>query len=355
VSKEQALNGYWAITTRGLEHVVRAELEQLISNNLVCEVGYRRVTFTTDVPAGELLELRTADDLFIDLGTWKQMDHRRFALGVLGDRARELDLRDAAALCRELRDVGAPPRFSVTVNFVGRRNYSTDEIKTAISSGIEDSHGWPYVARDTDADLNVRIFLEHQQAHLGLRLGHAPLHERAYKVANIAGSLKPPVAAAMIRLGRFSPGARLLDPLCGAGTIPLEAAAAGYIAVGGDHSPDAITAARANQATLAAGVDVRVWDARALPLGDASVDGVVCNLPWGRQVALETPIDRFYSACITEMARVTVPNGRLVLLTNLRDLLLARAEEMQLRLVEETEISLSGQTPAIFVLQKHAE
>ena len=45
--------------------------------------------------------------------------------------------------------------------------------------------------------------------------------------------------------------------------------------------------ARANAA--AAGVDVPIeqWDARALPLPDRSVERVVTNLPWGRQVAVD--------------------------------------------------------------------
>ena len=56
------------------------------------------------------------------------------------------------------------------------------------------------------ADLNVRLFIEHETASVGLRLGQVPLQERRWKRAHRPGSLKPPVAAAMLRLAGLAPG-----------------------------------------------------------------------------------------------------------------------------------------------------
>jgi 23S rRNA G2445 N2-methylase RlmL len=348
---EQSIH-YWAVVTRGLEQVARDEIVERVANAAAVEASYRRVAFATDVEAEALLRLHTLDDVFVDLGQWAAVPHTRAALAMLGDRALDLDLHNAAAICRDVRELGTPPTFSVTANFVGRRNYSTDEIRQAISSGIEASHHWEFQERDADADLNVRVFLEHQQVFLGVRLARTPLHERPYKIATIAGSLKPTVAAAMVRIGGFAPGAHILDPLCGAGTIPLEAALMGLEAIGGDQDPAALDAARQNRAAANVRIELEQWDARALPLENDAVDGVVCNLPWGRQIAVEDHLAAFYKRCLGEMARVVRPDGRLVLLTSLAPLLRAAVEGTELILEAELEVSVSGQTPIIATYTK---
>ena len=346
---EDLRTGFWLVTTRGLEVAARDELLEQIPDATDAEVAYRRVRFTTALDPALLLALRVADDVFIDIVTWDKIERARVSLMRMTDRGHLLDLRDAAELCSRLRDLGTPPTFSVTANFVGRRNYSTDEIKAAVAMGIEGGHGWSYEERDAEADLNLRVFIEHEQAFLGVRLAQHPLHERSYKEANITGSLKPTVAAAMVRFGGFKEGMTIVDPLCGAGTIPLEAALMGLTAYGGDEDALAVAAAERNRDR--ANVDVRFerLDARALPLLYASVDGVVCNLPWDRQVAVGDELAHFYRACIAEMVRIVRPNGCIVLLTNLRPLLHDVATAAGLRFDHETEISLSGQTPTISV------
>jgi 23S rRNA G2445 N2-methylase RlmL len=254
-------------------------------------------------------------------------------------------------VCRTVRELGTPPSFSITANFVGKRNYSTDEIKHDVANGVEASHGWEYRERDAEADLNLRVFIEHERAYLGLRLAQSPLHERPYKIATIAGSLKPTVAAAMIRMGNFDAGATIVDPVCGAGTIPIEAVLSGLLAIGGDIHGDALEAARRNAAEAGVHVDWRAWDARSLPLQAASVDGIVANLPWGRQIEVDQDLKSFYVACIHEMARVVRPGGSIVVLSSLHALLAEAAPLASLVVETEREISLFGQTPTISILR----
>ncbi len=340
---------FWLVTNRGLENAARDELLEHIPDARVVEVAYRRVRFTTELDPARLLVLRVPDDVFVDIATWNKMERARVTLMRMTDRALLLDLRTAAEICSRLRDLQTPPTFSVTANFVGKRNYSTDEIKEAVAMGIEGGHGWDYEARDVEADLNLRVFIEHEHAFLGVRLSKSPLHERLYKEANIAGSLKPTVAAAMIRAGGFAPGMTIVDPLCGAGTIPLEAVALGLQARGGDQDTMALEAAERNRARAGVEIPFERWDARVLPLTAASVDGVVCNLPWDRQVVVDDDLERFYHACLAEMVRIVRPGGRIVLLTSLLALLHTVAEQLGLHAESATEISLSGQTPTISV------
>jgi 23S rRNA G2445 N2-methylase RlmL len=124
----------------------------------------------------------------------------------------------------------------------------------------------------------------------------------------------------------------------------------GLRATGGDQDAAAIEAARRNWNAAGMEVSIERWDARALPLDDATADGIVSNLPWGRQIDVDDELARLYTAYLQEMARVVRPGGRLVLLTSLQPVLRAAATDAGLHIATEYEISLSGQTPTISVL-----
>ncbi|MBA3947437.1 MAG: methyltransferase domain-containing protein [Herpetosiphonaceae bacterium] len=340
------MTGIFVLTTRGLEGVSAAEL-QALPQVTVDELAYRRVLVQCAEPLDGLLQLRTVDDVFVQAATWQGIGRPRSTLPTLVQLAGDLDLRPAAAVCSQLRPLATPPTFSVTASFVGKRNYSTEEIKLALAEGLEGFHGWEYRSDDAEADLNVRIFLDHEQAVVGVRLGKTPLHERPYKQIHIPGSLKPPVAAALLALAEIKPGLRVLDPCCGGGTIVIEAALAGASAQGGDNDPAAVQAAQSN--AQAAGITPMIerWDAQSLPLADASIDCIVSNLPWGRQIILDAALATFYRRVLGEMRRVLVPGGRIVVLSGTPDLINLPA----LQRVAEIEISLFGQTPTVIVLQ----
>lgn len=335
----------FALTTRGLEAVSAREMGAL-AGVTVAETAYRRVLATCAGPLAPLLDLRTVDDVFLHVATWTEIGRPRTALARLRALGERLDCGPAAGACATLRPVGDPPAFSVTASFVGKRNYSTDEIKGALAEGLAAGHRWPYQPDDARAELNVRLFIEHDRALVGVRLGKTPLQERAYKQVHLPGSLKPPVAAALVALAGVAPGMRLLDPCCGAGTILVEAARQGAVVQGGDRDSAAVATARANVAAAGVAATVGRWDATALPLAAGAVDRVVTNLPWGRQVVTDTALARFYERAVAELRRVLAPDGRIVLLTNAPDALPAGDSRGARRI----EISLFGQTPTILAL-----
>jgi 23S rRNA G2445 N2-methylase RlmL len=259
-----------------------------------------------------------------------------------------LDLEVAADMCASIRPVSGRPSFSVTASFVGKRNYNTDEIKGAVATGIEAGHDWRYEQNDALAEINVRLFIEHEKALVGVRLAERALHERQYKQVHSTGSLKPPVAAALVRLARAVPGATLVDPCCGVGTIPIEAALAGANARGGDRDADTVKAAALNAASADVQVQLEQWDARQLPLLDNSIDCIVSNLPWGRQIVVDADLYSFYHDALAEMRRVLAYHGRIVLLTGMPELLPLNG----LKCDQQLEISLFGQTPTVSVLSR---
>ncbi len=333
---------FFFLTTRGLEAISANEISALPGLELR-RVGYRRISVSYAGSLSRLCELQTVDDAFLDLDTWTGIGPHRKTLGLLRDLSSRLDLLAAAEICARLRDIPNAPAFSVTTSFVGKRNYCAGEIKRALSEGITVPRDWRYTNDDGAADLNVRVFIERDTAYIGLRLARKPLHERQYKKAHQAGSLKPPVAAAMLRMVGIVPGQRLLDPCCGAGTILAEAGNCGIAVCGGDIDRSSISAARMNLRDAGAAASINLWDARALPISEGSIDRIVSNLPWGRQVTINGSLAHFYHGVCAEMRRILAPGARIALLTNVPELV----GFQDLRLDCQLEISLYGQTPTI--------
>ena len=336
----------FAITTRGLEEVCAQEMAG-IPGLALRGSAYRRVLADYDGPLPTLLALRTVDDVYLHLDTWTGIARQREALERVKQASARIDLKAAAALLAGERETSRPPVFSVTASFVGRRNYSADEIKQAAAEGIAARAGWLYTGNDAPGAFNLRLFIEGEQALVGLRLSDYPLHQRPYKQTNIPGSTKPSVAAALVRLAQVAPGQTVLDPCCGAGTILIEAALAGASARGGDNDPQAVAASLDNSRRASVPVTIQRWDARCLPLPGQSVARIISNLPWGRQASVEAGLAEYYQAITGEMRRVLAPGGRIVLLANApRQVFVPGAA-----LKQQIEISLFGQTPVIMIFE----
>jgi tRNA (guanine6-N2)-methyltransferase len=334
------------LTTRGLEAISAEEIATFPEVKIE-HIGYRCITASCEKPLAQLCNLRTVDDIFLHLATWHNIDRHRQTLSLLKALSSQLDLTSAAATCAELRRIPKCPAFSVTASFVGKRNYSTAEIKNIVSKWIVSRYNWRYTDDDAAADLNLRLFIEGENALVGLRLGQRPMHDRQYKKAHLPGSLKPPVAAAMLRLIGIRPGERLLDPCCGAGTILAEAGRYGAVLIGSDNDPAAISAANINAKAAGVGAIIHQWDACALPIPSGSIDCIVANLPWDRQVAVNNGLPLFYRRVCKEMRRVLTPSGRIAVVTSAPQWI----EFQDLQCDNRIEISLYGQMPTILTFR----
>jgi ubiquinone/menaquinone biosynthesis C-methylase UbiE len=115
-----------------------------------------------------------------------------------------------------------------------------------------------------------------------------------------------PVAAVLLRAAALRPGQRVLDVGCGTGIVARLAAEAvgpeGSVA-GLDVEPGMLAVARS--AAAGAGIEWIEASAESIPLPDESVDVVLC------QMSLQFVPDR--ARAVTEMRRVLVPGGRIVL------------------------------------------
>ena len=103
-------------------------------------------------------------------------------------------------------------------------NFITLKIKDAICDRFrEETHARPSV--DTESpDVPVYAFFTPDAVTFYLDTSGEPLFKRGFKREASAASIKENLAAGLVLLSGWEPGTPLLDPMCGAGTILLEAA-----------------------------------------------------------------------------------------------------------------------------------
>jgi putative N6-adenine-specific DNA methylase len=98
------------------------------------------------------------------------------------------------------------------------------KVKDAIVDQVRATSGRrPSVDRD-DPDIRIFLYLANNRAALYLDLSGAPLHRRGYRKDAGDAPLRETLAAAILRMSRWDKTTTLVDPLCGSGTIAIEAA-----------------------------------------------------------------------------------------------------------------------------------
>jgi 23S rRNA G2445 N2-methylase RlmL len=167
------------------------------------------------------------------------------------------------------------------------------------------------------------------------------------------GAVNATVAAAMVWLSRPQAGDRVLNLMCGSGTLLAERSAAGptRLLVGSDRDGEALALAVAN-------LD-RPWLVRAeagrLPFPAGSFDVILADLPWGGLSGSHAANRELYPQALAEAARVAAPGGRAVMLThevNLMRRTLSR--EALWRQEDELRVFQGGLRPRVYVLSKTA-
>ena len=170
------------------------------------------------------------------------------------------------------------------------------------------------------------------------------------RLERLPWSTNPVVAEVLVRLAKVRPGHRVVDPFCGTGTIlrAVRRRAPGAHVIGTDHDPRALEIASRNQAH-----DLVEAKADALPLKDRSVDRVVTNLPFGKQVGSHELNRTLYPAVLCELDRVLTADGRAVLLTEDKGLLQnAIQRHRALKVVRQRLLKYNGATPTAYVLTR---
>jgi len=212
--KPNTNNLYFAICPRGLEPLLADELRALGANQITQDHG--GVTFHGDLSCAYAANL-----------------HSRIASRVLWriTEAPYHDTEDLYELAHQIDwHLHLSPQHTLRVDISARGSslQSLDFATLRIKDGIVDQMRAHCGARPSidraQPDVRVYAHLDAETVSLYLDLSGEPLFKRGWRKDKGEAPLKENLAAGLLRLSGWTPERALLDPMCGSGTIVIEAA-----------------------------------------------------------------------------------------------------------------------------------
>jgi 23S rRNA G2445 N2-methylase RlmL len=350
----------YATVQPGLEEIAAEEITRDL-NGAVRKSERGLVAFRVNEITAEVLELRTVEDVFLLAWGTDALSFRATDLKKIEQwTAQSADWPKLLSLHHRVRPKpAAKPTIHFVAQMTGPHGYRRIDARSAMIRGLAGKLPASWREVEEGAAIEIWLSINGKQAVCGLRLSDASMRHRKYKVEHRPASLRPTVAAAMVRLAGASAGQTVLDPMCGGGTLLAEQIAlahrrrAGEVAVlGGDRDADAVRAAGANLRRAGPGWRLARWDARRLPLADRSVDRIVCNPPFGVQLGEPWAIGLLYRDLARECDRVLTPGGRMVALVGDARLWQPAAAAVGWRATRRVRIRVLGQPAVISVWRK---
>jgi len=203
-----------AKTFQGLEEVLAQELTELGASNI--EIGRRMVSFTGDKAmmyranfclrtAIRILKpikhftAKTADEVYEAVKSieWENYLDNMSSFAV-----------DAVVFSNEFR----------------HSKFVAYKVKDAIVDYFREKTGNRPSVRINNPDVSFNIHVAEDQCTLSLDSSGESLHRRGYRQEQVEAPLNEVLAAGMILMTGWRGECDLIDPMCGSGTIPIEAA-----------------------------------------------------------------------------------------------------------------------------------
>jgi len=207
-----------AKTLHGLEGVLAEELRQLGATRI--EERKRAVAFEGDLKLmyRANLELRTAIRILMPITNFKASDEDEFY-----DKIKEIDWEKYMTV-KETLAVDAVTA-SKTFN---HSKYIALKTKDAIVDQFREKYKKRPNVRVYNPHLAVYIYIHDQQVNVSIDSTGESLHKRGYRVASVDAPINEVLAAGMILLSGWDKEGLLMDPMCGSGTLLIEAAMYAY-------------------------------------------------------------------------------------------------------------------------------
>lgn len=198
----------------GLEAVLKREIINLGYEIISAEDG--RITFAGDVQAicRANIFLRSAERVLIKIGSFHAETFEELFQGT-----KALPWADY---------IPKNGKFWVTkAASVKSKLFSPSDIQSIMKKAMVESMKKAYPAdwfTESGASYPVRVFLMKDEVTVGLDTTGESLHKRGYRKLTAKAPIAENLAAALIMLTPWKEDRILVDPFCGSGTIPIEAA-----------------------------------------------------------------------------------------------------------------------------------
>lgn len=198
----------------GLEAVLKREIFDLGYD--IEEVSDGRVTFIGDADAvcRANIFLRTAERVLICVGRFKAV-----TFDELFENVKALPWEEF---------IPENGKFWVTkANSINSKLFSPSDIQSIVKKAMVERLKLKYNVNwfeESGADYPVRIFINKDEVFVCLDTTGDSLHKRGYRTRAGKAPISETLAAALIMLTPWNKDRIMIDPFCGSGTFPIEAA-----------------------------------------------------------------------------------------------------------------------------------
>ncbi|MFC1743256.1 class I SAM-dependent RNA methyltransferase [Candidatus Riflebacteria bacterium] len=202
-----------ATTTFGLEKVVKNEVIALGFENI--KVADGRVEFIAtieDIPRANLC-LRCADRVLLKVGEFKA-----FTFDELFEQTKALPWAELISEDGKFTVIGKAVKSTL-----GSIRACQSIVKKAVVEKLKARYNTEWF-KETGPEFTIQIAMLKDVALLTIDTSGRGLHKRGYRAEAVEAPLKETLAAALVLLSFWNKDRILIDPMCGSGTILIEAA-----------------------------------------------------------------------------------------------------------------------------------
>ena len=197
----------------GLEHLLGEEIEALGYERISTIDG--RVTFAGDEEAVALsnIFLRYAERIFIKVGSFRAESFE--------------ELFEGTRALPWSQFIGRDDIFPVKGHSIKSKLFSIPDcqaiIKKAVVKNLSEVYGISLFPEEK-VKYQIEFFILNDEATLMIDTTGSPLHKRGYRRESLGAPIRETLAAAIAATSRPRENVLLWDPMCGSGTIAIEAA-----------------------------------------------------------------------------------------------------------------------------------
>lgn len=270
--------------------------------------------------------------------------------------------------------------FAIRSLRVGEHDFTSMDIARVAGQAVIDSFMESYGERLkvnlNQPDVIIRVELVDSELFVGVdTTGDDAMHKRWWRVYNHPAHLNAAIACGMLRIADWKVDESLIDPMCGSGTIPIEAALmARNVPNLRDFAYKKLCewelAFEPNEVRLKLygmekfrkhldgairnAVNAGVADTIEFRQGDAAImtgeyDVIITNPPYGLRIHRKGAIERLYHSFARAAKRCMNQNSRLVIITAEHRVFANAAEEAGLQCTHERFVKYGGLLTKIMV------
>lgn len=212
---------FFATAAKGMEQLLADELKALGASEIKAVRAGVSFQGTLETAYRACLWSRTANRILLPLKTFPAPTPEKLYGGVKSIRwSDHLTPKQTMAV-----------DFSATESKITHTHFAALKVKDAVVDQLRSTQGERPSINTARPDLRINVYLFKDEATVSLDLSGDSLHKRGYREEGTPAPLKENLAAAILlmadwpkRLEEHGSSWAFLDPMCGSGTLPLEAA-----------------------------------------------------------------------------------------------------------------------------------